>query len=82
MYLDKEIGEAGLSISPVFMSVGWRNFVLEIIPTVRLCWGYERTSFYKELTFQINWLTFFLNVCIHLDNLSLSLKKDEDISSN
>lgn len=65
LYLDKEIGEAGLSISPVFISVGWRNFVLEIIPTVRLCWGYERTSFYKELTFQINWLTFFLNVCIH-----------------
>lgn len=50
LYLDKEIGEAGLSISPVFISVGWKNFVLEIIPTVRLCWGYERTSFYKELT--------------------------------
>lgn len=56
--IDKENKEAVFYGKRAGIVFCWRTDMLEILPLVRLCYGYNDGIFEREVSFQLYWLVF------------------------
>ena len=46
-------------------TVCWQTDLLELLPTVRLNYGYLQDVYEGEISFQFHWLTFCISITLH-----------------
>ena len=56
--IDKENKEAVFFGKWISVVLCWRTDMFEILPFVRLCYGYNDGIFEREVSFQLHWLIF------------------------
>jgi len=64
-HIDRENRGLFFSLRRVSIMFFWHTDMFEILPLVRLCYGYIRGIFYGEVVLQVMWMIFSFQITFY-----------------